>query len=153
MACYTLYNFANNHIDSKASIEMMAKHVEDKYAKPNKKDPHALKMIDSYKRFWRRKISWWDYIKANNSGEFFTNSQYDKYLVIGWLIFSRVFMAIGLSLFLHTSGLPYGDRQRGILYSYGMGKVRLTRHEDAQFGYAGKMLAIKLYGFDEKQVN
>ncbi|EDU61877.1 hypothetical protein PROSTU_00101 [Providencia stuartii ATCC 25827] len=43
-----------------------------------------------------------------------------------------------------------GDRQRGILYSYGMGKVRIARYEDAEFGYAGKMVAIKLYGIDEK---
>ncbi|HDU2617224.1 TPA: hypothetical protein RE965_001914, partial [Proteus mirabilis] len=42
------------------------------------------------------------------------------------------------------------DRQRGILYSYGMGKVRLTRYKEAQFGYAGNMLAIKLYGINEK---
>ncbi|MDI9093034.1 hypothetical protein AB6F89_09455 [Providencia hangzhouensis] len=152
MACYTLYNFANNHIDSKASIEMMAKHVEDKYAKPNKKDPHALKMIDSYKRFFgEEKISWWDYIKANNSGEFFTNSQYDKYLVIGWLIFFPGFLwLLGYLSFFTPPVYLIADRQRGILYSYGMGKVRLTRYEDAQFGYAGKMLAIKLYGFDEK---
>ncbi len=31
-----------------------------------------------------------------------------------------------------------------------MGKVRLTRYKEAQFGYAGNMLAIKLYGINEK---
>ena len=31
-----------------------------------------------------------------------------------------------------------------------MGKVRLTRYKEAQFGYAGNMLAIKLYAINEK---
>ncbi|HDU8312716.1 hypothetical protein [Proteus mirabilis] len=152
MAFYTLYNFTNNHLDSKTSIEMMAKHVEEKYAKPNKKDPHALKMIDSYKRFFgEEKISWWEYIKAYNSGEFFIDSQYDKYLVIGWLIFFPGFLWLfGYLSFFTPPVYLIADRQRGILYSYGMGKVRLTRYKEAQFGYAGNMLAIKLYGINEK---
>ena len=130
----------------------MAKHVEEKYAKPNKKDPHALKMIDSYKRFFgEEKISWWEYIKAYNSGEFFIDSQYDKYLVIGWLIFFPGFLWLfGYLSFFTPPVYLIADRQRGILYSYGMGKVRLTRYKEAQFGYAGNMLAIKLYAINEK---
>ncbi len=31
-----------------------------------------------------------------------------------------------------------------------MGKVRLIRYKEAQFGYAGNMLAIKLYSINEK---
>ena len=37
------------------------------------------------------------------------------------------------------------DRKRGILYSYVDGIVTAVRYEDAQFGYAGRMLAFKLF--------
>lgn len=152
MACYTLFGFVDNHIGKKMSIEQMAKHIEVKYGNQSNLDPETLKMIESYKPFFNKeRISWWEYIKAYNSGEFFTDSQYGKYLVIGWLIFFPGFLwLLGYLSFFTTPVYLIADRQRGILYSYAMGKVRLTRYEDTQFGYAGKMLAIKLYGIDEK---
>ena len=152
MACYTLFGFVDNHIGKKMSIEQMAKHIEEKYGNRSNLDPETFKMIESYKPFFNKeKISWWEYIKAYNSGEFFIDSQYDKYLVIGWLIFFPGFLWLfGYLSFFTPPVYLIADRQRGILYSYGMGKVRLTRYKEAQFGYAGNMLAIKLYGINEK---
>ncbi|EOI1480510.1 TPA: hypothetical protein SMO83_001995 [Proteus mirabilis] len=152
MACYTLFGFVDNHIGKKMSIEQMAKHIEEKYGNRNNLDPETFKMIESYKPFFNKeRISWWEYIKAYNSGEFFIDSQYDKYLVIGWLIFFPGFLWLfGYLSFFTPPVYLIADRQRGILYSYGMGKVRLTRYKEAQFGYAGNMLAIKLYGINEK---
>ncbi|HCZ8412749.1 TPA: hypothetical protein O4D25_001649 [Proteus mirabilis] len=152
MACYTLFGFVDNHIGKKMSIEQMAKHIEEKYGNRSNLDPETFKMIESYKPFFNKeRISWWEYIKAYNSGEFFIDSQYDKYLVIGWLIFFPGFLWLfGYLSFFTPPVYLTADRQRGILYSYGMGKVRLTRYKEAQFGYAGNMLAIKLYGINEK---
>ncbi|QKG44582.1 hypothetical protein [Providencia rettgeri] len=152
MACYTLFNFMGGHIGAKASLEDMSQYLFENNKNINALSEVERKSILKYQSFWDKgKISWWDYIKAYNSGEFFTDSQYDKYLVIGWLIFFPGFLWLFAYLSFFTPPVYLiADRQRGILYSYGMGKVRLTRYEDAQFGYAGKMLAIKLYGIDEK---
>ena len=152
MACYTLFGFVDNHIGKKMSIEQMAKHIEEKYGNRSNLDPETFKMIESYKPFFNKeRISWWEYIKAYNSGEFFIDSQYDKYLVIGWLIFFPGFLWLfGYLSFFTPPVYLIADRQREILYSYGMGKVRLARYKEAQFGYAGNMLAIKLYGINEK---
>ncbi|AUU15115.1 MULTISPECIES: hypothetical protein [Proteus] len=152
MACYTLFNFMEGHIGAKAELESMSQYLFE-----NNKDINALNEIErksilKYQPFWEtEKISWWEYIKAYNSGEFFIDSQYDKYLVIGWLIFFPGFLWLfGYLSFFTPPVYLIADRQRGILYSYGMGKVRLTRYKEAQFGYAGNMLAIKLYGINEK---
>ncbi|HEM6916363.1 TPA: hypothetical protein U2K68_004162 [Providencia stuartii] len=152
MACYTLFGFVDNHIGKKMSIEQMAKHIEEKYGNQGNLDLETFMMVESYKPFFNKeRISWWEYIKAYNSGKFLTDSQYGKYLVIGWLIFFPGFLwLLGYLSFFTPPVYLIADRQRGVLYSYGMGKVRLTRYEDAEFGYAGKMLAIKLYGIDEK---
>ncbi|ENU1225304.1 hypothetical protein [Providencia rettgeri] len=152
MACYTLFNFMGGHIGAKASLEDMSQYLFENNKNINALSEVERKSILKYQSFWDKgKISWWDYIKAYNSGEFFTDSQYDKYLVIGWLIFFPGFLwLLGYLSFFTPPVYLIADRQRGILYSYGMGKVRLTRYEDAQFGYAGKMLAIKQYGIDEK---
>ncbi len=152
MACYTLFNFMERHIGAKAELESMSQYLFE-----NNKDINALNEIErksilKYQPFWEtEKISWWEYIKAYNSGEFFIDSQYDKYLVIGWLIFFPGFLWLfGYLSFFTLPVYLIADRQRGILYSYGMGKVRLTRYKEAQFGYAGNMLAIKLYSINEK---
>ncbi|EPK8018949.1 hypothetical protein [Providencia rettgeri] len=152
MAFYTASTFFKVHVENKTSIEMMAKHVEKKYGNEKKQSKLSAKLIELYKPYFgKEKISLWEYIKAYNSGNFVINGQYGKYLVIGWLIFFPGFLwLLGYLSFFTPPVYLIADRQRGILYSYGMGKVRLTRYEDAQIGYAGKMLAIKLYGIDEK---
>ncbi len=86
----------------------MSKYLEEKYSYLSEDKRKNNRSVVLYSPFFNKeKISWWEYIKAYNSGEFFIDSQYDKYLVIGWLIFSPVFMAIWLSLFLYTSCVPY----------------------------------------------
>ncbi|HEK1718970.1 TPA: hypothetical protein SMT55_000114 [Proteus mirabilis] len=152
MACYSLFGFIDNHIGKKTSIEQMSKYLEEKYSDLSEEQKNNYRPVVLYSPFFNKeKISWWEYIKAYNSGEFFIDSQYDKYLVIGWLIFFPGFLWLfGYISFFSPQVYLIVDRQRGILYSYSMGKVHVTRYEDTQIGYAGKMLAIKLYGIDEK---
>ncbi|HGN2317474.1 TPA: hypothetical protein ACKR0U_003388 [Proteus mirabilis] len=152
MAFYTLFGFVDNHIATKNSIEIMAKHVEEKYGHKKEQNMLSAKLIELYKPYFGKdKISLWEYIKAYDSGNFVIDGQYDKYLILGWLIFFPGFLWLfGYLSFFTPPVYLIADRQRGILYSYGMGKVRLTRYKEAQFGYAGNMLAIKLYGINEK---
>ncbi|EPG6061538.1 TPA: hypothetical protein SMP82_000380 [Proteus mirabilis] len=152
MTFYTLFGFIDNHLGKKTSMEQMSKYLEEKYSYLSEDKRKNNRSVVLYSPFFNEeKISWWEYIKAYNSGEFFIDSQYDKYLVIGWLIFFPGFLWLfGYLSFFTPPVYLIADRQRGILYSYGMGKVRLTRYKEAQFGYAGNMLAIKLYGINEK---
>ena len=152
MAFYTLFGFVDNHIATKNSIEIMAKHVEEKYGHKKEQNMLSAKLIELYKPYFGKdKISLWEYIKAYDSGNFVIDGQYDKYLILGWLIFFPGFLWLfGYLSFFTPPVYLIADRQRGILYSYGMGKVRLTRYKEAQFGYAGNMLAIKLYAINEK---
>ena len=152
MAFYTLFGFVDNHIATKNSIEIMAKHVEEKYGHKKEQNMLSTKLIELYKPYFGKdKISLWEYIKAYDSGNFVIDGQYDKYLILGWLIFFPGFLWLfGYLSFFTPPVYLIADRQRGILYSYGMGKVRLTRYKEAQFGYAGNMLAIKLYSINEK---
>ncbi|MEY0728323.1 hypothetical protein AB7254_14055, partial [Providencia rettgeri] len=136
MACYTLFGFVNNHLGKKTSMEQMSKYLQEKYSylsEDKRRDNRSVVLYSPF--FHKEKISWWEYIKAYNSGKYFTDSQYGKYLVIGWLIFFPGFLwLLGYLSFFTPPVYLIADRQRGILYSYGMGKVRLTRYEDAQFG-------------------
>ncbi|HCR3197358.1 TPA: hypothetical protein ON497_003443, partial [Morganella morganii] len=152
MACYTLFGFIDNHQGKKKAIVQMAQRIENKYTNKINLHPDTIVMIESYEPFFgKENISWWEYIKAYNSGEFFTDSQYGKYLVIGWLIlFPGALWLFGYLAFFTPPVYLTADRKRGLLYSYGRGKVHVTRYEEAQIGLAGKMPAIKLYGIDEK---
>ncbi len=152
MACYTLFSFVDNHQGKKKAIVQMAQRIENKYTNKINLHPDTVVMIESYEPFFgKENISWWEYIKAYNSGEFFTDSQYGKYLVIGWLIlFPGALWLFGYLAFFTPPVYLTADRKRGFLYSHGRGKVHVTRYEEAQIGLAGKMPAIKLYGIDEK---
>ncbi|TFU09405.1 hypothetical protein E4V24_17700, partial [Proteus mirabilis] len=134
MAFYTLFGFVDNHIATKNSIEIMAKHVEEKYGHKKEQNMLSAKLIELYKPYFGKdKISLWEYIKAYDSGNFVIDGQYDKYLILGWLIFFPGFLWLfGYLSFFTPPVYLIADRQRGILYSYGMGKVRLTRYKEAQ---------------------
>ncbi|HED3891235.1 TPA: hypothetical protein R4229_003664 [Morganella morganii] len=152
MACYTSFYFVHEHTAAKASIEDMSQYLFKHNQDFNKLDALERNSIKKYEPFFGREdISWWEYIKAYNSGDFFTGSQNEKYIVIGWLIlFPGALWIFGYLAFFVPPAHLIADRQRGILYSYGMGKVYVTRYEEAQIGLAGKMPAIKLYGLDQK---
>ncbi|WP_274369273.1 hypothetical protein [Morganella morganii] len=152
MACYTSFYFVHEHTAAKASIEDMSQYLFKHNQDFNKLDALERNSIKKYEPFFGREdISWWEYIKAYNSGDFFTGSQNEKYIVIGWLIlFPGALWLFGYLAFFVPPAYLIADRQRGILYSYGMGKIYVTRYEEAQIGLAGKMPAIKLYGLDQK---
>ncbi len=143
MMFYTGFVFFEGHISKKEYIEQRAHGLEKKY----KGNYERFDFIKKYEPFFgRENISWWDYAKAYNSGLFFIGSEYDKYYIIGWLIFfpGGLYILGSLNFFVPMTWLV-ADRKRGILYSYVDGIVTAVRYEDAQFGYAGRMLAFKLF--------
>ena len=152
MACYTLFSFTDNHLAKKASMERMSKYLQEQYnylSEDEKINDKAIVLYSPF--FYKEKISWLEYIKAYDSGRYYINGQYEKYLVIGWLIlFPGALWLFGYLAFFTPPVYLTADRKRGILYSHGRGKVHVTRYEEAQIGLAGKMPAIKLYGIDEK---
>lgn len=152
MACYTLFSFTDNHLAKKASMERMSKYLQEQYNYLSEDEKINDKAIVLYSPFFHNeKISWLEYIKAYDSGRYYINGQYEKYLVIGWLIlFPGALWLFGYLAFFTPPVYLTADRKRGFLYSHGRGKVHVTRYEEAQIGLAGKMLAIKLYGIDEK---
>ena len=152
MACYTSFDFVYGHIGAKASIEDMSQYLFKNNQDVSELNALERSSVEKYEPFFGRdNISWWEYIKAYNSGEFFTGSQHEKYLIIGWLIlFPGALWLFGYLVFFTPPVYLTADRKRGLLYSHGRGKVHVTRYEEAQIGLAGKMPAIKLYGIDEK---
>ncbi|EMA3642164.1 hypothetical protein U2T78_002907 [Providencia stuartii] len=147
MTFYTLFAFFEGHIAQKKAFQHDIKGVEEFHAGYMGNNKVVLSDIKQYEPFFgQEKISWWEYIKAYYSGQFFAGSENDKYLVIGWLIFFPGLLYIfGLLSFFVPLTWLVADRKRGILYSYVNDIVMATRYEDAQFGYAGKMLVFKLY--------
>ncbi|MGD1317688.1 hypothetical protein ACLIMW_13520, partial [Enterococcus faecium] len=89
-----------------------------------------LRDINKYKPFFgKEKISWWEYIKAYNSGKFFVGSEDDKYFVLAWLVLfpSGLYILSSLAFFVPMTYLV-ADRKRQILYSYVDGIVMATRY-------------------------
>ncbi|EMI7477160.1 hypothetical protein RNA47_000807 [Morganella morganii] len=152
MACYTLFSFTDNHLAKKASMERMSKYLQEQYNYLSEDEKRNDKAIVLYSPFFHKEtISWLEYIKAYDSGGYYINGQHEKYLIIGWLIlFPGALWLFGYLAFFTPPVYLTADRKRGLLYSYGRGKVHVTRYEEAQIGLAGKMTAIKLYGIDEK---
>ncbi|HEK1718966.1 TPA: hypothetical protein SMT55_000110 [Proteus mirabilis] len=147
MMFYTLFNFIEGHIITKSTLEDSIKEIENYSTYYTGNDRVVLKDINKYNPFFgKEKISWWEYIKAYNSGKFFVGSEDDKYFVLAWLVLfpSGLYILSSLAFFVPMTYLV-ADRKRQILYSYVDGIVMATRYEDAQFGYAGKMLAFKLF--------
>lgn len=147
MMFYTLFTFFEGHNAKKSTFESRVKSVESRYGDSQNLrafDKELVKIYEPY--FGKNEISWLEYLKLYYVDGYYSRTENDKYLIIGWLIFFPGFLYIlgSLSFFVPMTWLV-ADRKRGILYSYVDGIVTATRYEDAQFGYAGKMLVFKLF--------
>ncbi|HBH7054300.1 TPA: hypothetical protein KV183_003799 [Morganella morganii] len=152
MACYTLFCFIDRHASKMYTFQDNINYdrsIYNLYIERNQKTPEYLNGYEIY--FNKEEIDIFDYIKAYYSGKLSRNSDIDLLLIFGWLIlFPGALWLFGYLAFFVPPAHLIADRQRGILYSYGMGKIYVTRYEEAQIGSAGKMPAIKLYGLDQK---
>ncbi|MEY1271117.1 hypothetical protein [Proteus mirabilis] len=147
MACYTLFGFIENHKSNYFTLQDNSNYFNEKYGVDNL--PIGLSNYLPYMKV--KEISIGTYLIDYYTDKIYRNDKVKILMIIGWLIFFPGFLWLfGYLSFFTPPVYLIADRQRGILYSYGMGKVRLTRYKEAQFGYAGNMLAIKLYGINEK---
>ncbi|HEK0394306.1 TPA: hypothetical protein SMO70_000986 [Proteus mirabilis] len=147
MAVYTLFSFIENHKSNYFTLQDNSNYFNEKYGVDNL--PIGLSNYLPYMKV--KEISIGTYLIDYYTDKIYKNDKFKILMIIGWLIFFPGFLWLfGYLSFFTPPVYLIADRQRGILYSYGMGKVRLTRYKEAQFGYAGNMLAIKLYGINEK---
>ncbi|MBG2772721.1 hypothetical protein I4565_17815, partial [Proteus mirabilis] len=147
MAVYTLYGFIENHKSNYFTLQDNSNYFNEKYGVDNL--PIGLSNYLPYMKV--KEISIGTYLIDYYTDKIYRNDKFKILMIIGWLIFFPGFLWLfGYLSFFTPPVYLIADRQRGILYSYGMGKVRLIRYKEAQFGYAGNMLAIKLYGINEK---
>ncbi|EPI5312428.1 hypothetical protein ETI71_12250 [Proteus mirabilis] len=147
MAVYTLYGFIENHKSNYFTLQDNSNYFNEKYGVDNL--PIGLSNYLPYMKV--KEISIGTYLIDYYTDKIYRNDKFKILMIIGWLIFFPGFLWLfGYLSFFTPPVYLIADRQRGILYSYGMGKVRLIRYKEAQFGYAGNMLAIKLYSINEK---
>ncbi|HEK2071831.1 TPA: hypothetical protein ACKRID_001533 [Proteus mirabilis] len=146
MAVYTLFSFIENHKSNYFTLQDNSNYFNEKYGVDNL--PIGLSNYLPYMKV--KEISIGTYLIDYYTDKIYKNDKFKILMIIGWLIFFLGFLWLfGYLSFFTPPVYLIADRQRRILYSYGMGKVRLTRYKEAQFGYAGNMLAIKLYGINE----
>ena len=147
MMFYTLIIFADGHMHKKADFEKRVARAELKYKNYqnlNKFDRDYLKIYEPY--FGESEIGWLGYLFHYYNDDIYKREDFKIIKIIGWLIFfpGGLYILGSLNFFVPMTWLV-ADRKRGILYSYVDGIVTAVRYEDAQFGYAGRMLAFKLF--------
>lgn len=150
MTFYTLFTFIEGHNAKKHTFSNRVQSAQLKYQNfqnLNKFDKELVKIYEPY--FGKKQIGWGEYLFYYYSDDIYIRDEFKIIKILGWLIFFPGVLYISgyLSFFAPLTYLV-ADRRRGILYSYTEGIVAVTRYEDAQFGYAGKMLAFKLYYVD-----
>lgn len=147
---YTLISFVNTHAARKNDFDGMIKYMEQQYGQTYQTDERSHRFAKNYiPYFGKEKASTWEYLKAYYSGKYYSGGDTAIFGIILWLIFfpGALFVSGYLTFFLPPSYL-IADRKRNILYTFNKNDVFLTRYDEAQFGYAGKMLAIKLHCID-----
>ncbi|HGU9769762.1 TPA: hypothetical protein ACNFOQ_001296 [Morganella morganii] len=147
MMFYTLFTFVESHNAKKFDFETSVKRVESRLGNSTNLNQFDKKIMEIYKPYFgKNEISWFDYFKAYYIDDYYSGTEYDKYFIIIWLIFfpGGLYILGSLSFLVPMTWLV-ADRKRGILYSYVDGIVMAVRYEDAQFGFAGRMLAFKLF--------
>ena len=147
MMFYTLFIFVDGHRHKKTDFEKRVAHAELKYKNYqdlNKFDRDYLTMYEPY--LGKDGVSWLDYLFYYYNDNIYKRNDFKILKIIGWLILfpGGLYIVGSLSFFVPMTWLV-ADRKRGILYSYVDGIVMAVRYEDAQFGFAGRMLAFKLF--------
>lgn len=106
---------------------------------------------DSYKPFFNREITYWDYLKAYYSGKFYQGTKNEIYFDIALLSMPLIgVILMGLIIFYLPWVVLNIDRNRQIFYVWNSQNLLVTRYCDAEYGYAGPLMRLKLYRIDKK---
>ncbi|HIE5768859.1 TPA: hypothetical protein ACXN3T_003696 [Proteus mirabilis] len=126
--------------------------VENKYNKNNLElSEDWVIVFNKYKPYFNQKITYWDYLKAYYSGDFHQgtkNAIYQEIALFSMPLIGMILM--GLIIFYMPWVVLKVDRKRQILYVWNSRQLLVTRYCDAEFGYAGTLMFLKLYGIDKK---
>lgn len=109
MIFYILFTFAERHNAKKFDFETSVKRAESRLGNStnlNQFDKNIMEIYTPY--FGKNEINWFDYFKAYYIDEYYSGTEYDKYFIVIWLIFSRWVIYIGLSEFLRSDDLVSG---------------------------------------------
>ncbi len=139
---YTLFMFVDEHRASYITLQHTVDYFNDKYGKDG-----LPKDLNNYQPYLKDgKIGLIEYLTDYYADRIYRNEDFKILKIIGWLIFfpGGLYILGSLNFFVPMTWLV-ADRKRGILYSYVDGIVMAVRYEDAQFGFAGRMLAFKLF--------
>ncbi|EMP2043390.1 hypothetical protein ACOZG6_002084 [Proteus mirabilis] len=144
---YTLFIFYENHSAKRFTFEENVQNIESEYGNSQNLTTFYKELVEEYRPYFGKKqIGWLEYLFYYYNDDIYKRDDFKITTLIGWLIFfpGSLYILSSLAFFVPMTYLV-ADRKRQILYSYVDGIVMATRYEDAQFGYAGKMLAFKLF--------
>ncbi|WYW99885.1 hypothetical protein WMR86_04200 [Proteus vulgaris] len=109
------------------------------------------KIYDKYSPYFNQEISYWNYLKAYYSGDFYQgtkNAIYQEIALFSMPLIGMILM--GLIIFYMPWVVLKVDRKRQILYVWNSRQLLVTRYRDAEFGYAGTLMFLKFYCLDKK---
>ncbi|HAU5536273.1 TPA: hypothetical protein JD257_17415, partial [Proteus mirabilis] len=119
MAVYTLFGFIENHKSNYFTLQDNSNYFNEKYGVDNL--PIGLSNYLPYMKV--KEISIGTYLIDYYTDKIYRNDKFKILMIIGWLIFFPGFLWLfGYLSFFTPPVYLIADRQRGILYSYGMGK-------------------------------
>ncbi|UDN36883.1 hypothetical protein [Proteus sp. NMG38-2] len=108
-------------------------------------------IYDAYKPYFNQKVTYWDYLKAYYSGDFYQgtkNAIYQDLALFSMPLIGMILM--GLIIFYMPWVVLKVDRKRQILYVWNSRQLLVTRYCNAEFGYADTLMFLKLYCLDKK---
>ncbi|HEJ9627934.1 TPA: hypothetical protein SMN35_001657 [Proteus mirabilis] len=126
--------------------------VENKYNKNNLElSEDWVIVFNKYKPYFNQKVTYWDYLKAYYSGDFYQGTKNAIYQDIALFSMPLIGMILmGLIIFYMPWVVLKVDRKWQILYVWNSRQLLVTRYCDAEFGYAGSLMFLKLYCLDKK---
>ncbi|MEZ2793641.1 hypothetical protein [Proteus terrae] len=126
--------------------------VENKYNKNNLElSEDWVIVFNKYKPYFNQKVTYWDYLKAYYSGDFYQGTKNAIYQDIALFSMPLIGMILmGLIIFYMPWVVLKVDRKWQILYVWNSRQLLVTRYCDAEFGYAGTLMFLKLYCLDKK---
>ncbi|HEJ9630041.1 TPA: hypothetical protein SMN35_003846, partial [Proteus mirabilis] len=149
---YLIYNKAESiyygREDFQQTVAIFEKNYNKEYLNLSEK---RKKVYDKYYPYFNREVTYWDYLKAYYSGNFYQGTKNAIYQDIALFSMPLIGMILmGLIIFYMPWVVLKVDRKRQILYVWNSRQLLVTRYCDAEFGYAGTLMFLKLYCLDKK---
>ncbi|QEZ91102.1 hypothetical protein [Proteus sp. CD3] len=149
---YLIYNKAESIYYGREDFQQMVVIFEKDYKKEYSNLSEGWKKTyDKIYPYFNREVTYWDYLTAYYSGEFYQGTKNAIYLEVALFSMPLIGMILmGLIIFYMPWVVLKVDRKRQILYVWNSRQLLVTRYRDAEFGYAGTLMFLKLYCLDKK---